>query len=162
MRPRWWYTGIAAAVLAVGTACTPFSSGGGTTGTSGVDTTRAASAGASGGSGVPSGTAKDDAAFCALAKTKAPAYLNVFDGDSSTPAERRAAVANIDALTAAAPAALHEDFVRWDKLEHALLDEGNTPSEDVIQQAGSTEVRDSLLRIATYLKQTCGIAVNSS
>jgi hypothetical protein len=52
--------------------------------------------------------------------------------------------------------------MRWDKLEHALLDAGDSPSEAILQQASSTEVRDSLLRIAAYLKDTCGIAVDSS
>jgi hypothetical protein len=159
MRTAWWCAAVAVAVLAAGTACKPISSGGDTAGPTGGGATSTAGAAASGVSGR---TSDDDASFCALAKAKAPAYLNVFDGSSSTPAERRAAVADVDALTAAAPAALHDDFERWDKLEHALLDAGDNPSDAIVQQAGGPEIRDSLQRIAAYLKDTCGITADTA
>lgn len=106
----------------------------------------------------PSATAADsDPAFCALARAKGAANLEVFDGDSTTPAEERQVLANIDDLTAAAPGAIHPDFVRFDAFEHALSAENGTPDPTLAQEAGGQELRDSLQHISDYLGQRCGI-----
>jgi hypothetical protein len=101
----------------------------------------------------------DDAAFCALAKQTGMKNLNVFDGNSTTEEQAHQVLANIDALTAAAPAVIKADFQRFDKLEHALFDAGGTPDVSVMQEAGGAEVRDALQHIVDYLKNQCGIAM---
>jgi len=106
---------------------------------------------------VPAGSDTSDEAFCALARAKGAENLNVFDGESTTPAEERQVLVNIDDLTAAAPAAIHPDFVRFDAFEHALSAENGTPDPTLAQEAGGTELRDSLQNISNYLGQHCGI-----
>ncbi|ADP81551.1 hypothetical protein FraEuI1c_3544 [Pseudofrankia inefficax] len=123
-----------------------------------TSTARPASAPAASGSPARTGTSADaDTAFCALARAKGAANLNVFDGDSTTPEQERQVLANIDDLTTAAPAVIHPDFVRFDAFEHALLAENGTPDPALSQEAGGQELRDSLQNISDYLGQHCGI-----
>jgi len=98
-----------------------------------------------------------DAAFCALARADGAANLNVFDGESTTPTEERQVLANIDDLTAAAPTAIHPDFVRFDAFEHALSAQNGTLDPTLAQEAGGPELRDSLQNISGYLGQHCGL-----
>jgi hypothetical protein len=141
---------LAVLALAVAAGC---QSGDGSRPTS---TTRPAPAAS--GSPARTGTSADaDTAFCALARAKGAANLNVFDGDSTTPEQERQVLANIDDLTTAAPAAIHPDFVRFDTVEHALLAENGTPDPALSQEAGGQELRDSLQNISDYLGQRCDI-----
>ncbi|WP_131831558.1 hypothetical protein [Pseudofrankia asymbiotica] len=103
------------------------------------------------------GPAGSDASFCALARAKGAANLNVFDGESTTPAEERQVLTNIDDLTTAAPAVIHPDFVRFDTFEHALFAENGTPDPVLAQEAGGEGLRGALQNISDYLGQRCGI-----
>jgi len=154
-----------AATLATSSACGPFDGNSGNAGsspTAGPTAAKTALGAAVAGAAPhasPTGatTGDGDAQFCALAKEKGAQNLEVFDAQSSTPEQQHQVLLNIDALAAAAPEEIHDDFARFDEFEHKLLDAGGNPTGDLAQEAGGQELRDALTRIAAYLDTHCGI-----
>jgi hypothetical protein len=151
MHRRTTVAALLAALLIAGSACQPP----GGSSPPAASSPRAAPSPA--GTGQSGSRGDEDAKFCALAKQTGAANLEVFDAQSSTPEQLRQVLANIDALTAAAPPAIHADFVRFDTFEHKLFDAGGNASGDLAQEAGGPELRDALQRIANYLAQHCDI-----
>jgi hypothetical protein len=106
------------------------------------------------GDGAP--PAGDPDAFCALAKEKGAENLVKIQDQSAAGGDSRDVLANLDAITAAAPSDIKPDFTRLDTLEHALL--GGKPDQKTIAQAESPDTIASLQRIAAYLSDKCGIS----
>jgi ABC-type amino acid transport substrate-binding protein len=153
-----------AALLALSTGCghasTPAAStsAAGTTGagTTGAGTT-AASPPAAGTTvtGTPAAAGGDSDAFCALAREKGAAdLLNLRDG-SAPGGGLDKVLANLDVLTAAAPAEIKGDYTRLDQLEHALLGRRRDPQQ--LARVDSPDTVASLQRIQRYLAGHCGI-----
>jgi hypothetical protein len=141
--------------VATGSACGPLD---GSSSTGSTPNSASSPAAAAAGASPTGGTADDQRAqFCALAMEKGAQNLQVFDAQSSTPAEQQQVLLNIDALAAAAPDEIHADFARFDEFEHKLLAAGGNPTGELAQEAGGQELRDALTRIAAYLDKHCGI-----
>jgi hypothetical protein len=143
-----------AALLALSTGCghvsTPAAS------TSGAGTT-AASPPAAGTTvtGTPVAAGGDSDAFCALAREKGAADLLNLRDSSAQGGGLDKVLANLDELTAAAPALIKGDYVRLDQLEHALL--GGQPDPQQLARVESPDTVASLQRIQRYLADHCGI-----
>jgi hypothetical protein len=154
----------AAALLALSTGCGHAStSAAGTPGTStpgtstpGARTTAAGTTAASSPvSSTPVAVGDDSSAFCALAREKGAAdLLNLRDG-SAPGGGLDKVLANLDVLTAAAPAEIKADYTRLDELEHALLGRRRDPQE--LARVDSPDTIASLQRIQRYLASHCGI-----
>jgi len=97
----------------------------------------------------------DPSAFCALAKEKGAENLVKIQDQSAAGGDTRDILANLDAITAAAPSDIKPDFTRLDTLEHAIL--GGKPDQKTIAQAESPDTIASLQRISAYLSDKCGI-----
>lgn len=161
MRRSLLATGALAAVLVAASGCDPLgAASGGPVGSAPAGAASAPAGAASGGvapSAAPSASADDVAAFCALAKRQGVQHLDVFDGQSTTPAEARQWLANLDAMAAAAPEEIHDDYARYDDFEHRLADAGGNATGDLADEAGGEDLRDAINRIAAFLDQNCGI-----
>jgi len=112
-----------------------------------------ASAPPPGNGGTPDG---DSSAFCALAKEKGAENLVRIQDQSAAGGDTRDILANLDAITAAAPPDIKPDFTRLDTLEHAIL--GGKPDQKTLAQAESPDTIASLQRISAYLSDKCGIS----
>lgn len=99
--------------------------------------------------------AGDAHAFCALARAKGAADLVNLRDSSAQGGGLAKVVANLDQLTAAAPAAIKGDYTRLDGLEHALL--GGQPDPHQLARLDSPDTVASLQRIQHYLASQCGI-----
>jgi hypothetical protein len=102
--------------------------------------------------------------------TKTSVSVTELDNDAFCQAARQAGVTNttqlsedadpatllpaIDALTKIAPASIHDDFVTFDRVEHALLD----PSGGDRTGLNQPETRTAMAHVADYLDNTCHIA----
>jgi hypothetical protein len=94
-------------------------------------------------------------AFCALAREKGAAdLLNLRDG-SAPGGGLDKVLANLDVLTAAAPAEIKGDYTRLDQLEHALLGRRRDPQQ--LARVDGPDTVASLQRIQRYLASHCGI-----
>ena len=150
MRRSWLAIATLMVVLSAGSGCRPFNGSSDSGGGSAPVTSSTKQSD-------PAAGNADAVQFCALAKEKGAANLQVFDAQSSTPEQAHQVLVNIDDLTAAAPAEIHADFVRFDTFEHKLFDAGGNASGALAQEAGGQELRDALTRIAAYLHEHCGI-----
>jgi hypothetical protein len=134
----------AAALLTLGTGC-------GHAGTPAASSPAASFPAAS----TPAAVGGGSGAFCALAREKGAAdLLNLRDSSAQGGGLDRV-LANLDELTAAAPAAIKGDYVRLDQLEHALL--GGQPDPQQLARVESPDTVASLQRIQRYLASQCGM-----
>jgi hypothetical protein len=105
--------------------------------------------------GTPAAADGGSSAFCALAREKGAAdLLNLRDG-SAPGGGLDKVLANLDVLTAAAPAEIKGDYTRLDQLEHALLGRRRDPQQ--LARVDSPDTVASLRRIQRYLASHCGI-----
>jgi hypothetical protein len=112
-------------------------------------------AGTAGTAGTPAAADGGSSAFCALAREKGAAdLLNLRDG-SAPGGGLDKVLANLDVLTAAAPAEIKGDYTRLDQLEHALLGRRRDPQQ--LARVDSPDTVASLQRIQRYLASHCGI-----
>jgi hypothetical protein len=149
----------AAALLALSTGCGHAStSAAGTPGTStpGARTTAAGTTAASSPvSSTPVAVGDDSSAFCALAREKGAADLLTLRDGSAPGGGLDKVLANLDVLTAAAPAEIKADYTRLDELEHALLGRRRDPQQ--LARVDNPDTIASLQRIQRYLASHCGI-----
>jgi hypothetical protein len=100
---------------------------------------------------------------------KTSASVTELDNDAFCQAARQAGVTNtalsedadpvtllpaIDALTKIAPASIHDDFVTFDRVEHALLDPAGGDGAGLDQPS----TRTAMAHVADYLDNTCHIS----
>ncbi len=105
--------------------------------------------------GTPAAAGGDSGAFCALAREKGAADLLNLRDSSAQGGGLDKVLANLDELTAAAPAVIKSDYVRLDQLEHALL--GGQPDPQQLARVESPDTVASLQRIQRYLASHCEI-----
>jgi hypothetical protein len=93
--------------------------------------------------------ALDDDAFCQAAHQAGitNTALNNEDADPAT------LLPAIDALTKIAPASIHDDFVTFDRVEHALLDPAHADRAG-LDQPGT---RTAMAHVADYLDNACHV-----
>jgi hypothetical protein len=140
----------AAALVATGAGCGHASIAATSTTTSSTAATSTAAAGAP-----ASAAAGDSRAFCALARVKGAADLLNLRDSSAQGGGLDKVLANLDQLTAAAPAVIKGDYTRLDRLEHALL--GGQPDPQQLARLESPDTVASLQRIQRYLAVHCRI-----
>jgi hypothetical protein len=142
---RAWRLLLGAATLAaIGTGC-------GHASTTAVSTTATGTTA----TGTTTASAPAASAFCALARAKGAADLLNLRDSSAQGGGLDKVLANLDELTAAAPAAIKGDYTRLDRLEHALL--GGQPDPQQLARLDSPDTVASLQRIQRYLADNCGI-----
>jgi hypothetical protein len=105
--------------------------------------------------GAPAAAGGDSDAFCALARAKGAADLLILRDSSTQGGGLNKVLANLNELTAAAPAVIKGDFVRLDQLERALLGARRDPQQ--LARVESPDTVASLQRIQRYLATQCGI-----
>jgi hypothetical protein len=155
----------AAALVATGAGCghasiaatstTTSSTAATSTAAAGAPASAAPAASARAASGPAAAAAGDSRAFCALARVKGAADLLNLRDSSAQGGGLDKVLANLDQLTAAAPAVIKGDYTRLDRLEHALL--GGQPDPQQLARLESPDTVASLQRIQRYLAVHCRI-----
>lgn len=94
----------------------------------------------------------DDQSFCDRARQAGITGGAVVEG-AADPATLLVAV---DQLVGSAPPSIHDDFVTFDKLEHATIDPDHADAA-VSSGVDPSAARAALTHVRDYLKNVCGI-----